>query len=463
MKRKYLQDLINWNSDPNRKPLLVTGARQVGKSYLIKDLFAEAYYRNKYLMIDCSDDSEFVDYVYRTNNLEKLLDYLRIKYDFILDGSHLLVIDEAQECLPVIRMMKQFCEKYRNIPLIVSGSLVKISIRRQDKDKKNKNIGFLVPVGKINQLSIYSMTFSEFLENYNPKAYEYLWNCFHNKKPVDDGIHSLLIEYFHHYLFVGGLPEAVQTFILNKDNLASAYKVAAKVLKDIYSNYLNDMEFYQASTDTMIRTRAIYRNIYSQLNKENKNFKYSAIEKNMRNREALQPLEWLILADIVMKCDLQKEKVTSPLMESEETLFRLYLSDMGLFSYQSGLDAKTFFLSKDNVLSGIYFENYIATELHSHDKKLYYWKGKRNSEFEFLLDIDGHIIPLDSKKSKGRLHSLDEFRSHNKKDIVIKVSMNHYGYDKENQIVTLPYYFLSVFLDNLNESDEFFSKLIEDK
>ncbi|MCF0111741.1 MAG: AAA family ATPase, partial [Erysipelotrichaceae bacterium] len=111
MERKYLNNLIEWMNDEDRKPLLVLGARQVGKSYLIEDLFAKKYFNNKYLRIDCSDDHAFVDYVVNNDSLQSVLDYIQIRYDFVPDSDHLLIIDEAQECLPIIKMMKHFCEK----------------------------------------------------------------------------------------------------------------------------------------------------------------------------------------------------------------------------------------------------------------------------------------------------------------------------------------------------------------
>ena len=127
---------------------------------------------------------------------------------------------------------------------------------------------------------------------------------------------------------------------------------------------------------------------------------------------------------------------------------------MGLFTYQSGLNAKLFAKKKNISLSGIYYENYLSTELASRGYKLFYWKGKRDSEFEFILDISSRIIPIDTKKNKGSLNSIAEFRNHNKNDIVIKVSNNHYGYNKENNILTIPYYYVSIFLDTLKENND---------
>lgn len=450
MERKYLKDLVNWKNNKDRKPLLVLGARQVGKSYLIENLFAKKYYKNSYLRIDCSDDSDFVKYVFKNDNLQSVLEYIQVRYDFIFDENHLLIIDEAQECLPIIKMMKHFCEKRRDVPLIVSGSLVRIRINRfVHKKGAYADKSFLFPVGKINQLIIYPLTFDEFLYNYKQKTYNYLSECFDSKKVIPDDIHKELIDIFNDYMFIGGMPEVVQTYLDHLDNKIDAYKNVSLRIKDIYTNYLNDMDLYQASPESIIKSRLIYRNIYSQLNKENKNFKCSQINEKYKNRDIITPIEWLVTANVINKSYLLKERVTTPLIESEESLYRLYLSDMGLFTFQSGLNTKEFVLNKPNSLSGIYYENYLSIELVARGYNLFYWKGKRDGELEFIIDYCGKIIPIDSKKNRGSLKSIEEFRIHNKKDLTIKVSMNHYGFDIEKNILTLPFYYFSFYLNSL--------------
>lgn len=456
MDRKYIKDLINWSNDEDRKPLLILGARQVGKTYLIEELFAKIYFKNKYLRIDCSDDYEFVNYVMNNDSLQSVLDYIQIRYDFKPDSKHLLVIDEAQECLPIIKMMKHFCEKRRDILLIVTGSLVRIKINRDTKNNKT-NKKFLFPVGKINQLMIYPLTFDEFLYNYKKSTYDFLLMAYKDKKILNDELHNELMDIFKDYLFIGGMPEAVNTFIKYKSNKYEAYKKVVNNLKDLYNDYLADMQLYQASQESIIRSRLVFQNIYSELNKENKNFKCSMIEPNLRNRDLVTPIDWLVTANVINKAYLLKEIVTSPLVENDNSLYRLYLSDMGLFTYQSKLDAKTFTLYKNNSLSGIYYENYISTELVARNFKLFYWKGKRNSELEFILDINSRIIPIDAKKNKGTLNSINEFRCHNKNDIIIKVSSNKYGYSKDNKILTIPYYYFSFFLNEIIKENDVIS------
>lgn len=451
MKRKYLSKLEEWIQKPDRKPLMVWGARQVGKSYLVEELFAKKFFKDRYLKIDLSDEDDFVEYAENNSNLGKVLDYIELHYHFVPDKDHLLFFDEAQECPSIVKMMKHFCEKRRDIPLIVSGSLVRLRINR---DSKKANKTFLFPVGKINQLYVYPMTFDEFLANYDSNMYEYVKRKFESKDLIDQYIHQELMDVFRTYMFVGGMPEAVQTFLDYKDKKIRAYKETSKKIQEIYDDYLADMGLYQTSTESMIRSRLIYKDIYKQLNKENENFKISNTIENAKNRDMINPYFWLTTANVVLQSFCLKEKITLPLIEDESSIFRFYLSDVGMFTHQSGLDYERFLIDKDNALSGIYYENYVATELVARRYPLFYWKGKRSSEFEFIMNIDNSIVAIDAKRGKNNLNSLEEFRNHNKTDLIIKVSSNQYGYNEDQKLLTLPFYFFSFYLNSLsNDSD----------
>lgn len=446
MKRKYLSKLEEWIKKPNRKPLMVWGARQVGKSYLVEELFAKKYFEDRYLKIDLSDEDDFVKYAENNSNLDKVLDYIELHYHFVPDKEHLLFFDEAQECPSIVKMMKQFCEKRRDIPLVVSGSLVRLRIHR---DSKKTNKKFLFPVGKINQLYVYPMTFDEFLLNYDSNMYEYVKRKFESKDPIDKYIHQELMDVFRTYMYVGGMPEAVQTFLDYKDKKIQAHKETSEKIQEIYDDYLADMGLYQTSTESIIRSRLIYKDIYKQLNKENENFKISNTIENAKNRDMINPYFWLTTANVVLQSFCLKEKITLPLIEDESSIFRFYLSDVGMFTYQSGLNYERFLTDKDNALSGIYYENYVATELVARRYPLFYWKGKRSSEFEFIMNIGNSIVAIDAKRGKSNLNSLEEFRSHNKTDLVIKISSNQYGYNEAQKLLTLPFYFFSFYLNSL--------------
>ncbi len=453
MYRKYINDLKKWLYSKNRKPLIVWGARQVGKSYLIKNIFAETYFKDKYIYVDCRADHDFVEYCKTHVNVFEIINYLSLDRGIKIDSNILLIFDEAQECLPIVTLMKYFCQDFKNIPVIVTGSMVRIKIKRENVHRGNfENDKFLFPVGKINQLTVYPLDFGEYLYNANKVLFDELKDLYSKKSKVDELVHYKALEYFYDYLMLGGMPEVVNEYLSSK-----SYQSAIEILVDLYDNYLGDMELYQASPESIVRSKKIFENIFSQLNKETKNFKTSLIEKNLKNRDLIIPIDWLSLAFIVYKSSLVKENVTIPLIGSNESLYRLYLSDMGLFTYQSNVNPKNF-LSTDgrNTLSGIFFENYVAIELINYGYKLFYWKGKGNSEFEFIIESESHIIPIDVKKNKGRLNSLDKFCEHNKLNYAVKISKNNYGYDNENKILTIPFYFLPFFLDELREKEKLY-------
>ena len=450
MYRKYLNDLVEWFNKPNRKPLMVWGARQVGKTYLIKEMFAKKYFPNRYIYIDCRTEHKFVDYCMDHVNAKEIIEYLSLENDTIIDNNTLLIFDEAQECLPIITLMKYFCQDFRDIPIIVTGSMVRIKIQRENGRRGPRNDDkFLFPIGKINQLTIYPMNFEEFLINRNKQVYDGVLSSYNKADKCDELIHNKAIEIFYEYLLIGGMPEAVETFLKT-----GSYQEARETLKDLYDNYLADMDLYQASPESVVRAKKIFENIYSQLNKESKNFSPSLIEKNAKNRDMRSPIDWLTFAYIVNKASLVKENVTMPLVDSNESLFRLYLSDIGIFSYQSKINATTF-IDKNtrNSLSGLFFENYVASELAGADYKLFYWKGKGNSEFEFIIEYDSTIIPIDVKKSKGTLDSLEKFKNHNKLFIAIKISEGNFGYDKNTHILSVPFYYVPFLINTLKNGE----------
>ena len=172
LERKYLSDLENWLNSERRKPLMVWGARQVGKSYLIKDIFAEKYFENSYIYIDCLENIDFVNFCQSNYDVSSIISYLSLKYNRRIDENTLLIFDEIQECTNLITMLKYFCQEYRNIPIIATGSMVRIKLKRDASKRGPKGKGFLFPVGKINELVIYPLNFKEYLLNRNKMLYE---------------------------------------------------------------------------------------------------------------------------------------------------------------------------------------------------------------------------------------------------------------------------------------------------
>lgn len=446
MERNALSYILKWKESKDRKPLIVWGARQVGKTYLIKDIFAETYYKDNFLYIDLSKEDDYRNYISSTCNAEKIIRFIEAKEEKKIDSNTLLIFDEIQESPNIISALKYFCQDYREIPVIITGSMVRTKLRR-DVRKEGKSI--LFPVGKINELTLYPLTFDEFLLNSNNILYETVKNAYFDSKALDEGIHELVLNYFYNYLLIGGMPEAVDNFIKTNDLLSTR-----EIIKVLYSNYLNDMSLYQISDESLLRTREIYNNIYKELNKESKNFSPSLIKEKLKNRDLFAPIEWLKLAHVVHQSSQLKEHVTTPLYKENESNFRLYLGDMGLFTYQSGINASTFISDKKNTLSGIFFENYVADELMAKGINLFYWRGKRSNELEFIVQSNQDLIPIDVKKGKASLNSLEEFSHHNNYSFAIKISKNKYGYFKENKLLTIPFYFVPFIADDLSKGNE---------
>ena len=439
MERNALQKLVDWNNNKRKKPLIIWGARQVGKTYLVEELFAKAYYKNNYIYIDCKKEDEIRKFCSETANAEKIIEYISLRKGKQISEKTLLIFDEIQECPNIISSLKYFCQDFREIPVIATGSMVRIKLQREThKRGVGENEKFLFPVGKINQITIYPMTFDEFLMNSNKILYDAIKKAYEERRQLDSQIHELAMEQVYKYLLVGGMPEAVEAYIDGNNLLESR-----EILKVLYDNYLSDMELYQASQESVLRSRTLFQNIYRELNKESKNFSPGLIEEKSRTRDYATSIQWLTMAHVVNQSFQLKEHITTPLMADSESNFRLFLGDIGMFSYQSGINAASFVSNeRDNTLSGIFFENFVANELIAKEHKLFYWRGRTSAELEFIIESNNKLYPLDVKKGKGTLNSLEKFASHNKFEYAIKVSKNNYGYNPGQKLLTVPFYFI---------------------
>ncbi len=448
MERIALNKLTEWNGKSNRKPLIVWGARQVGKTYLIKEMFAKKYYPDSFLYIDFKIEKEINAFCLENTDPARIIEYISLFKNRKIDSSTLLIFDEIQECPNIISALKYFCQDFKEIPVIATGSMVRIKLSRVAKDSRGKDDKkFLFPVGKINQITVYPMTFEEFLMNVNRSLYLSIENAYKTKVALSPELHKLAMDYVYRYLLIGGMPEAVSAYIDNNNYLDSR-----EILTELYDNYLSDMELYQASRESILRSRSLFKNIYKELNKESKNFSPGLIEKNSRTRDYISSIEWLTLAHVVNRSFQLKEHITLPLLAGEDSSFRLFLGDVGMFSYQSGINSASFISpDRENTLSGIFFENFVACELTAKGLDLFYWKGKSSSELEFIVESANKLYPIDAKKSKGALNSLEKFSNHNKFEYAIKVSSNNFGYNAEKKLLTLPFYFISFLAGDLKE------------
>lgn len=448
MERLAMQDLIRWKNNPRRKPLMVWGARQAGKTYLVRDQFAEMYYPGRYVYIDFRLEKSIREYCSGTVDPQEIVRFVSVEKNTSITQDTLIIFDEIQECPAIITALKYFCQNAREYPVIATGSMVRIQLwRLSHKRGAKQQESYLFPVGKINELTLYPMTFEEFLLNRNPSLLERIHESWFRKRSLDQAYHELAMKQLYDYLLVGGMPEALDVFLETGD-----YRAARTVIEELYNNYLDDMELYQASPESVMRSKAIFRHIYGEMNKENKDFRSSLVEEKAKTRDMKTPIDWLTTAHVVHQSWQLPEHVTSPLIRNNESSFRLYLHDIGMFSYESGENASSFLLGQQqNTLSGIFFENYAANELIAKKIPLYYWKGKNSAEMEFVVDSGNRIIPIDVKRGRGTLNSLVKFRNHNKSDLAIKLSANRFGYAEDQKLLTVPLYACFLLAEDLKE------------
>ena len=445
MIRNATEQLTSWNNSKHRKPLIVWGARQVGKTYLVKELFAEKYYKKNYVYIDCKLEKSISDYCETHINPKDIMTFISVAKNQKITENTLLIFDEVQECPAILTSLKYFCQDYPAQAVIATGSMVRIKLQRISRKRGAGNTAFLFPVGKINQITVYPMSFDEFLQNWNPSLYEMVKDGYRSRKPLPKEYHDLALDAVYRYLLIGGMPEAVGRFLESEDYLESRH-----VLAELYDNYLSDMELYQASPEAIVRSRRIFESVYTELNHDSKNFKSGLIESGSKTRDFKNPIDWLTTAHILHQSYQLKEHITIPLAVENESKFRLFLGDIGMFSYQSGVSPSSFITGDSgNSLSGIFYENFIANELVAKGNKLFYWCGRNDAELEFVVQSGDKLYPMDVKKTKGSLNSLKKFSEHNRYEYAVKISKNNYGWNEEQKLLTVPFYYFPFLAEEL--------------
>ena len=214
MYRNAIESLVKWNCNKRRKPMIVWGARQVGKTFLVKDIFAETHYKDNYLYIDFRVEDDIRDYCEKHVSAKEVVEFIAAVKNKRINENTLLIFDEIQECPGIITALKYFCQDMREIPVIATGSMVRIKLQRLNRKRgAGKGKPFLFPVGKINQLTIYPMTFDEYLINSNQMLYDAICKAYSEKKPLSEALHKLALDTVYKYLLIGGMPDAVQTFL----------------------------------------------------------------------------------------------------------------------------------------------------------------------------------------------------------------------------------------------------------
>ena len=405
IKRKMYKYLINWKQKKDKSALIIKGARQVGKSYLVREFGRNEY--EGYIEINFLKNPLYKNIFKGDLSAEEIFKRLSayIPNLKIIPFKTLLFLDEIQVCAEA-RTAVKFLVEDGSVDVISSGSLLGLSYL--EDDDKNVTEPTSLPVGYEEQITMYSLDFEEFLwaKGYNDDAIAYLKDFYISNKEVSKELNDKYLELFREFMIVGGMPEVVQAFI-DTNNFQEASKIQGKILAD----YQDDISKH-AKGQEKIKVRQCYDSIPKQLAKEYKKFQYSVVEKGKTSKKYGGSIKWLCDSSLVNKCSNVNEAYIPLLAYEMDDQFKLYLNDTGLLLYLYGPETKLAILNntlKGNAKGGIY-ENIISESLLKRGYKLYYYKTQNSSmEIEFVIEKNGEVIPIEVKAGNDSTPSLNSF------------------------------------------------------
>lgn len=425
MFRKIQHFLKQWKENPYRKPLILQGARQVGKTYSVLE-FGRIHYENvAYFNFETTPKlSSTFDENISPDYLIPILS--RIANQTIIRGKTLIIFDEIQLCERALTSLKYFCENAPDYHIIAAGSLLGVAVNRQQ---------FSFPVGKVDIKTLYPMDMEEFLLACNEDdLLSQIKTCFHEDKPLPSALHDMAMEYYRKYLVVGGMPECVSKFLETKD-----YILVRHTQDMILQSYLNDMSKYNSGNEIK-KTRLTYDNITVQLSKKNTRFQYKLIKKGGRAAEFENAIEWLTLSGIVSQV-YKVEQIMKPLENYRNIdAFKIYVSDMGLLNAKKEIIAEDIlYMSPElNDYKGGMVENYVNFQLNLNGYTTYYWESARGAEVDFIIQRDGDIIPIEVKSADNvKAKSLKVYMNTHNPKYAIKLSAKNFGFEDKKKTVPL--------------------------
>ena len=429
MERLLLDALNSWKNSKKRKPLIIKGARQVGKTWLMKTFGEKAFKQVVYLNFESSE--RLKNLFVADFNIKRILSVIEIESGQKIDVENcLLIFDEVQEAEKGLTALKYFYEQAPEYFIIAAGSLLGISLQ--------KNNSF--PVGKVDFLQLFPLSFMEFLAN---TGEEMLAKEIENKKwEVVSTFHEKLVEKLRLYYFIGGMPEVVANYIENND-----LKAVRNIQQKIIAGYENDFAKH-APNEIVPKIKMVWQSLISQLAKENRKFIYGQIKKGARAKDFEMAINWLVDAGLILKVN-RIEKPTLPLNAyADFDSFKLFLLDIGLLNAIGNMDEKIL-LEKNNILTefkGALTEQYVCQELKI-KTALYYWSVANTlAEIDFLIQDKNEIIPIEVKaEENAKSKSLKVYVEKFSPKIALRTSMNMYR--EENWLVNVPLYAIGEFFE----------------
>lgn len=425
IQRDILQQLAEWKSSSYRKPLVLQGARQVGKSWVLKK-FGETQFSD-YVYINFDDQPELKKDFARTKEPLRIIKLLQqITGKLIQAHDTLVIFDEIQECNDALNAMKYFCEQAPEYAIVCAGSLLGVALKKS---------GSSFPVGKVDLMTLCPITFAEFLGATEPNLRDFILSI-DTIEPIPEVLHSQLIASYKTYLACGGMPEAVSRYADTKD-----WQQVDKVQEAIHTSYTLDFSKHINNSD-IPRVFQVWNNLQDQLAREDRKFRFAMIQQSARAREYESAIEWLCLSGLVNRV-YAVETPRLPLSAYKKSnAFKLYLSDVGLLRNKFRLDPIVA-MKGDTLFTefkGILAENYVLESLVSQfGKEQFYWTSGNTAEVEFILQQHNQIIPIEVKSSTCvTARSLSEYRK--KYDPAVSVRLSLKNLCKDDDMLNIPLY-----------------------
>ena len=425
MYRKVMEFLTSWKQSEYRKPLILQGARQVGKTYIILEFGRECYENVAYFNFETNPKlKETFDEDISPDYLVPLLSH--IAGQTIVREKTLIVFDEVQLCERALTSLKYFCEDAPDYHIVALGSLLGVAVSREK---------YSFPVGKVDIKTLYPMDMEEFLLALGEKELVgRIRDCFRTDQPLPSALHDAAMKRYRQYLVVGGMPECVTQFAQTKD-----YLLVRHTQDMILLSYLNDMSKYNSANEIK-KTRLTYDNITVQLSKKNTRFQYKLIKKGGRASEFENAIEWLCLSGIASRV-YKVEQIRKPLENYRDIdAFKIYVSDLGLLCAKKDLAANDvlYMVEELNDFKGGMTENYVNTQLSANGYRTYYWESGRGAEVDFIIQREGQLIPVEVKSADNtRAKSLKVYMDTYHPPYAIKLSAKNFAFENHRKIVPL--------------------------
>lgn len=434
LQRLLMNDLIEWKRKRNRKPLIIRGARQVGKTWIMKE-FGRLHYEN--VVYINFDNNERMKQVFNLDmDIKRIISALKIESGKEIQPENtLLIFDEIQEVPKALTSLKYFYEENPEYHIVAAGSLLGVALHR----------GTSFPVGKVDFLNLYPLNFREFLMAVDKKGLADLLEV--QDYTMINAFSSQLTDLLRYYYFVGGMPEAVQTYI-DTDNMKEV-RMVQNALLDYYANDFSK----HAPKETIPRIQMVWKSIPMQLAKENRKFIYGVIREGARAKDFELAIQWLYDCGLILKCN----RVTKPGMPliayMEMNAFKMYMLDVGLLAARGNIDAQVL-LEGNRIFEefkGALTEQYVAQELVASNRELFYYSKENSSgEIDFVLQEEMNIIPVEVKAEENlQAKSLKAYCEKFKPDMAIRTSMSNYR--EQEWMTNVPLYALAGFLDRTKD------------